>query len=116
MSEQKTINWDTELTTFNGDHLMENEKPDSKRATLRFVACQAVNARLQEDEGLAKGIKRDRAYLIKKLRRKDVAELSNENMELIKGRIEKIHPPWTVGECFDLLDGINGESPKEKAE
>lgn len=115
MSEQK-IDWDAELTTFNGGVLKENERPDSPPATLRFVACQAVNAQLPKDQGLERGVKKDRRYLIKKLQRKDPGEISTKDLELIKDRIETIHPPWTVGECWDLIDGTNGEAPKEKAE
>ena len=109
-----SIDWNALLTTFDGRKLLENENPDSKQATLSFVACQAINAQMPQDQGLAKGVKKDRAYLIKKLRRKDgPGELSAKDIEFIKERIELAYPAWTVGECWDLIEGTNGEAKTE---
>lgn len=111
MSETK-IDWDAKLTNFDGEELKKNNKPDSPAATLRFLVCQAIDAQLPEDRDLKKGEKKDRAYLMKQLRRPDVAPLSNKDTEFIKNRIEAVYSSWVVGECLDLLEGKNGDAPK----
>lgn len=113
MSERK-INWDAEIISYDGEVYRKNKDANSPPATLRFLACQAIDAQLPQDQGLAKGVKRDRRYLIKRLLKPDVT-LPIADIELIKERIEAIYAPWLVGACFDLLDGVADGPTEPKA-
>lgn len=113
MSENVKINWDAELTNFDGERLMKNAKPDSAPATLRFLVCQAIDAQLPEDRELKPGEKRDRGYLMKRLRKGGDIQLNNKDLEFIKKRIEAVYSSWVVGECLDLIEGVDDKEAKK---
>lgn len=116
MSEVK-INWDATLTNFDDQQLKKNASPDSEDATLRYLVCQAMDAQLPIDQGLKKGEKKDRRYLMKRIKRPEgPGQLSNTDTDLIKDRLEAIYSPWVLGQCLDLLDGNPGDEPAKKVE
>ncbi len=113
MSEPTTIDWDASITNFD-DKKLTKSKDSDETATLRYMVLQAINSLFTEDQQLAKGVKRDRAYLIKRIKAGHV-QFSNKDMEFIKDRVEKAYPPCEADQCLSLLEGKNGQELKDES-
>jgi hypothetical protein len=75
---------------------------NGKILTLRDVCIAAVLTPVQEDDQKKKFEKWD---IFKKLRdAKEVAELTVEEISIIKAGSGKIHPPLILGQCFEMLE------------
>lgn len=112
MSEQKAIEWDTPITNFDDQELKKGKDSDEV-ATLRYMVLQAINTLFPEDQSLAKGVKRDRAYLIKRIKAGHV-RFNNTDMEFMKDRVEKAYQSWEADQCLNLLEGKNGQELKDE--
>lgn len=108
-----SINWDATLKTWDDKEFKESKEPDSKTATLGWLACQAIDAQLPEDREVKGAEKADRYDIMLRIRGKGGnAPFSRKDLDFIKNRIAAVYSSWVVGACWKLLEGSNGEASK----
>lgn len=95
------VNIDAKLEGINTETILKPE--NNLPLTLKDVCITSLLQPMNEDDEKKK---LEKWEIYKKIKdSKDVAELSIEELGIIKKSIGKLQPPLILGQCFELLEG-----------
>ena len=97
------INVNIQLKDFDGTDLTEGQGPAKKNITCKSVLINALCAPIQGEN--VDGTEKYKRYkLADKINKNDEAQLSAEDIVLLKMVVGKLYFPLIVGQIYDLLE------------
>ncbi len=97
------INFSTQLIGPNGEIIPASPDPDAQPMTLKDVCMTALLTQMQGDAE-TKGQAYRLYTLANQVKADGMVNITAFDVALIKERIERIYPPWIVGQAWDQLD------------
>ena len=94
------INFAAPIKDIKGEPIVENEKP----VTLGSVSCQALLATYPDEQNLSGKEKVERFTLAACCSNESEADISVEDVALLKKLIGKAYGPLVVGRAYEIID------------
>lgn len=98
------IDYSATLNDFLGEPIMDGEGDKRKAITLGIVCCNALLANYPDEQGLAGTDKVHRFYLAQKAAKGEVADVSVDDVVLIKMLLGKGFGTMIVGRAYELIE------------